>query len=148
MPDIFHRVGIQSNSPSVVYAALTTRDGLAGWWTTNTEGVSEVGEVLTFRFDGGGFDMRIEEVDTDKRVVWRVLDGPSEWIDTEISWNLAQEGEYTIVRFEHTGWREVDDFMCHCSTKWAVFLLSLKSLIETGSGSPWPRDLKIDNTNR
>jgi uncharacterized protein YndB with AHSA1/START domain len=148
MPDIFHRVGIKSQSPANVYAAVTTIEGLQNWWTTNTEGDTAVGDVIKFRFAGGGFDMRVEQLDTGKRVVWRVLDGPTEWIDTEISWDLSQEDDYTIVRFEHTGWREADDFMCHCSTKWAVFLLSLKSLIETGSGSPWPHDMKIDNTDR
>jgi uncharacterized protein YndB with AHSA1/START domain len=148
MPDILHRVGIKSASISDVYTALTTIDGLTGWWTTNTQGSNEVGEVLQFRFEGGGFDMRVLDLDADTHVSWRVIDGPSEWIDTEISWDLTQEDDYTIVRFEHTGWREPDDFMCHCSTKWAVFLLSLKSLIESGSGSPWPRDLKIDNTDR
>ena len=37
MPDILHRVGIKA-SPEEVYKALATRDGLAGWWTTNTKG--------------------------------------------------------------------------------------------------------------
>jgi hypothetical protein len=35
----------------------------------------------------------------------------------------------------------------NCSTKWAVFLMSLKSLIETGKGAPDPHDVKIDNWN-
>jgi hypothetical protein len=39
------------------------------------------------------------------------------------------------------------EFMLHCSTKWAVFLMSLKSLLETGTGAPDPRDVKIDNWN-
>jgi hypothetical protein len=39
------------------------------------------------------------------------------------------------------------EFMHHCSTKWAVFLLSLKSLVETGQGAPEPNDVKIDNWN-
>jgi len=37
------------------------------------------------------------------------------------------------------------EFMHHCSTKWGVFLLSLKSLLETGKGSPHPNDLKLDS---
>ncbi len=32
MADILHRVGIKS-SLDEVYKALTTREGLAGWWT-------------------------------------------------------------------------------------------------------------------
>ena len=30
---------------------------------------------------------------------------------------------------------------------WAVFLMSLKSLLETGKGAPDPNDVKIDNWN-
>ena len=37
--------------------------------------------------------------------------------------------------------------MHHCSTKWAIFLMSLKSLLETGKGAPHPNDVKIDNWN-
>jgi hypothetical protein len=33
--------------------------------------------------------------------------------------------------------------MDHCSTKWATFLLSLKSLVETGRGAPAPNDVRI-----
>ena len=40
--DILHRVGIKA-SPNDAYKALTTREGLAGWWTTDTQGDSEVG---------------------------------------------------------------------------------------------------------
>lgn len=28
---------------------------------------------------------------------------------------------------------------------WGVFLLSLKSLLETGKGAPWPNDIKLDS---
>jgi hypothetical protein len=33
------------------------------------------------------------------------------------------------------------------STKWGVFLMSLKALLETGKGAPEPNDIKIDNWN-
>jgi hypothetical protein len=35
--------------------------------------------------------------------------------------------------------------MHHCSTKWAIYLMSLKSVLETGKGAPAPRDVKIDS---
>ena len=35
------------------------------------------------------------------------------------------------------------EFMAHCSARWAYFLLSLKSLVETGKGTPFPEDLKF-----
>ena len=91
--------------------------------------------------------MSVLEAVPDKLVRWEVVDGPEEWVGTRISWDLRTEGDFTIVVFAHQGWREPVEFMHHCSTKWAVFLLSLKSLVETGKGAPYPDDLKIDNWN-
>jgi uncharacterized protein YndB with AHSA1/START domain len=144
MVDILHRVGITA-SPNEVYQALTTRDGLAGWWTDDTQGDSGIGDVLQFRFLPGGFDMKVLELDPDRRVLWEVVDGPEEWIGTNVVWELKQEGDYTIILFQHQGWKEQVEFMYHCSTKWAIYLMSLKSLVETGKGAPSPRDVQISN---
>ncbi len=50
MVDILHRVGMQHTSPDQVYDALTTVDGLAGWWTDRTTGDPDIGGTLEFRF--------------------------------------------------------------------------------------------------
>jgi uncharacterized protein YndB with AHSA1/START domain len=145
MADILHKIGIQASSPDDVYKALTTVHGLSAWWTTTTLGDSHVGGVLKFRFGNGGFDMRIVELQPARRVLWQVVDGPAEWVDTRIGYEIRQEGDWTIVLFKHEGWKQPDAFMHHCSTKWAVFLLSLKSLLETGKGAPWPNEIKLDS---
>ena len=148
MVDILHRIGTETASPDAVYEALTTVDGLAGWWTDDVQGNGGVGGVLEFRFPPvGGFDMEVLELRPRERVAWRVVGGPEEWLGTTVEFDLRQDGDYTIVLFAHRGWREPVEFMHHCSTKWAVFMLSLKSLLETGNGAPEPRDVKIDNWN-
>jgi uncharacterized protein YndB with AHSA1/START domain len=151
MVDILHRVGIKS-SPDAVYKALATREGVAGWWTNNTQGESKVGGLLKFSFSAGGseiggFEMKVLELQPAKRVLWQVVGGPEEWIGTKISFELKQESNYAIALFKHQGWKEPVEFMHHCSTKWAIFLMSLKSLVETGKGAPNPDDVKIDNWN-
>ena len=145
MVDILHKVGIKSSSLDDVYKALTTREGLAAWWTDDTQGESKVGGVLQFRFGAGGIDMKVLELHPAERVVWQVVGGPEEWMGTQVSFELRLEGDWTIVLFKHQGWKEPVEFMHHCSTKWAVFLLSLKSLLETGKGAPAPNDIKLDS---
>ena len=145
MPDILHKVGIRSSSLNDAYNALTTLVGLSAWWTTDTQGESKVGSVLRFRFGSGGFDMKVLELHPAKRVLWQVVDGPEEWIGTTIGFDLEQRGDWTIVFFKHAGWKQPVEFMHHCSTKWAVFLLSLKSLLETRKGGPWPNEIKLDS---
>lgn len=147
MAAIVHRIGIQSSTKEV-FSALTTRAGLAGWWTETTEGEGGPGGVLKFRFSAkgseiGGFDMKVLKADPQRLVLWEVTDGPEEWIGTTVRFDLKQSGEYAIVLFRHDGWREVVDFTHHCSTKWAIYLMSLKSLIETGKGTPNPHDPPI-----
>ena len=145
MTDILHRIGVEHASPEQVYDALTTLDGLSGWWAEKTTGETDVGGVIEFRFAPGGFDMRVVELDPGRRVRWDVVDGPQEWLGTSIQWDLRQDGDWTIVLFRHEGWREPVEFMHHCSTKWATFLLSLKQLVETGTGAPDPRDVPISD---
>ena len=151
MVDILHRVGA-TVSPAEVYAALTTTDGLAGWWTEDTKAegdAGEVGGVIRFRFAGApepaGFDMLVRDLRPGERVLWEVVDGPEEWIGTEVVFELSREEDFTIVMFAHTGWRAAVPFMNHCSTKWATFLMSLKQLVETGSGQPAPHDVQVSN---
>jgi uncharacterized protein YndB with AHSA1/START domain len=145
MVDILHRVGVKDSSPDAVYAALTTIDGLSGWWTRDTTGVAEVDGVIAFRFVPGGFDMKVVELVPGKRVLWEVVEGPDEWVGTQVSFELSQVGDFTIVLFEHRGWGEPVEFMYHCSTKWASYLLSLKQLVETGTGAPAPDDVQISD---
>ena len=145
MPDILHKVGIKSSSLEDVYKALATVDGLSLWWTSDTQGDSKVGSVLQFRFGGGGFDMKVLELDPARHVLWQVVEGPREWLGTKISFDLRQQGDWTIVLFKQQGWKEPVEFMHHCSTKWGVFLLSLKSMLETGKGAPYPDDIKLDS---
>ena len=142
MVDILHRVGVETPAPGKVYEALTTVEGLRGWWTGDTK---DHDGVLRFRFPAGGFDMEVLESRPDERVAWRVVDGPEEWVGTTINWDLRQDGDYTIVLFKHEGWKEPVEFMHHCSTKWATYLMSLKSSVETGKGAPAPDDVHIDD---
>jgi uncharacterized protein YndB with AHSA1/START domain len=145
MVDILHRIGA-TTTPDRVYDALTTLDGLAGWWTTGTAGDSAPGGTIEFRFgEAGGFDMKVLDQRPNAHVKWEVTDGPQEWVGTHVSFDLKSEDDYTIVLFKHEGWREPVEFMSHCSTKWATFLMSLKQLVETGAGDPYPREVRISN---
>ncbi|GGH73116.1 activator of HSP90 ATPase [Filimonas zeae] len=148
MANILHRIGVKTSSAEQVYAALTSRNGLAGWWTNNTTGEGNaVGNTIQFRFGAGGFDMKVIELQAPVLVVWEVVDGPEEWQGTKIRFELKPDGEYVIVLFSHLNWQTPNEFMHHCSTKWAIFLMSLKQLVETGEGNPDPYDIKIDNWN-
>ncbi len=149
MVDILHRVGI-TTSRDAVYQALTTTEGLAGWWTTDVRGDGDAGGVVQFRSVRGrpGAEWLRHEVHGGEAGGARGLGGrrrPGEWIGTQVSWDLTTEGDYTIIMFAHQGWREPVEFMHHCSTKWATFLMSLKAYVETGAGAPAPDEERVSD---
>jgi hypothetical protein len=57
-----------------------------------------------------------------------------------------ETAEETILLFTHAGWREPSEFMHHCSTKWAYFLLGLKRSFEGGMATPYPDDMAISSS--
>jgi len=126
--------------------ALTSLDGLAAWWTTDTTGDPALGGTIRFTFGtNGGFDMRVIKSDS-KQVHWECVKGPEEWLGTRIEFDVHAKESHNQLMFRHAGWSSENPFFHHCSTKWATFLLSLRDYLETGKGQPFPDDIKIEAT--
>lgn len=149
---IAHRLGVKAPIDRT-YLALTTLAGVCGWWTEDATGSAALNGELQLKFKDPGGDVKgsmifqVAAQALDQHVRWTCKEGPPEWVGTDVVFDLKTEGDHTIVLFSHRNWREDVEFMSHCSLKWAVFLLSLRALVETGVGKPSPRDLKIDNWN-
>jgi uncharacterized protein YndB with AHSA1/START domain len=152
MVNIIHRIGIRSGSDNV-YQAISTMEGLANWWTDEVEGDEHLGGKMKFTFRQktgdvkGEMVMEVKELNPRKNVRWQCVAGPDEWVGTDITFELSQQDDQTIIIFGHRNWSEAIEFTAHCSMKWAVFLLSLRDYVETGKGKPSPDDVKIDNWN-
>lgn len=118
--------------------------GLSGSNVSMDE-LAEMG-VRRVSVGGSGPDFKVIELIPYELVRWQhsgVM--PKDWMDTDIVFRLDQDGEQTLVHFTHGNWCEASSFMAHCSMKWAVFLLSLKDVVETGKGKPYPDDVHIDH---
>lgn len=134
-------------SPAAVYAALTTPDGLRGWWTTDCDVATDVGGTIHFRFGDCQKDMRIERLEPGREVRWRCtgahiaaaeLAKKDEWVGTQLVFRLTpREAGSTRLDFEHVGL--VPSFECYgiCSSGWRHYLGSLQRYVETGSGAPF-----------
>ena len=97
------------------------------------------GGIIDFNFA----DMRVVESKSKKVVKWKCVKGPKEWVGTDLTFELKAKKDETFVLFTHANWKKPDEFMRHCSTKWATFLLSLKDWLEREEGRPAPYDVKI-----
>lgn len=142
-PAIYHRLLIEK-SPDIVYAALSTQEGLSGWWTPQTIAQPQVGSVSRFSF-GPDYFKELEVIDLvpGKRVQWLCLKGFEDWVGTVMTFELEAHPKGTIVLFRHEGWKARSDEFASCSFDWALFLRSLKHLCETGKGFPYPEFNKV-----
>lgn len=138
MADILHKINIQA-PPEKVLSAITEQQGLAGWWTRDVSAKPQTGSVAEFGFENHTLVTRMEVVQiSPRRVEWKCIGGPDEWIGTTVTFELEPSDGQTILRFAQRGWKEASDFYAHCNTKWGYFLASLKSLLEKGQGTPEP----------
>jgi len=144
MATIYHQVGIKA-ALNNVYKAIATTEGVTDWWTSTT-GNAESGGELEFSFDGHSVKVKVTGDTPDKYVEWTVIGEAGEWLDTRICFELEQLEDQVMVNFQHTDWQQATEMLAHCSTKWAVFLLSLKDYLETGTGKPFPHDIHINHT--
>lgn len=144
---IRHEVGIKA-TPRAIYQALTDTKELAGWWTSDTRGNgSEVGGLLEFWFGDSCHGFVVAELQPNNFVRWKSdrTENSEEWSGTEVTFSLQADKEQCYVQFCHSGWLKDDGIFPHTSTKWAIFLLSLKDLLEKGNGHPAPNDLQINH---
>jgi uncharacterized protein YndB with AHSA1/START domain len=130
-------------TPGAVYEAITD---VRSWWLEQIEGdTQQVGDEFSFQVPGVHRSrLRVTELVPGERVVWRVLDNhmsfvadQSEWIGTEIRFELSAVGGATELRFTHEGL--VPGYECFdvCSNAWGSYIGgSLRDLVTTGRGNP------------
>lgn len=148
MPEINHRVGIAAPRHRV-YEMFATTKGLAEFWAP-VEGNSKMGGTLNVFFGGPDPVVCFDVIDEtpDQRVQWRCVEGPPQWVDTTVTFDLKDDDGETVVLFAHAGFRETDELVAQSSTKWATFLIGLRSGLEGGKFTAFPDDARISKNWR
>lgn len=133
--------------PQTVYAALTTTEGLRGWWTQDCEVDAAVGKDLAIGFGDTRKRLRIERLAPGLEVHWHCIEAHiaadslrrrDEWVGTDILFHLQPEGDHqTRLVFEHRGLTPALECHAMCVDGWTHFLASLGQYAETGSGTPY-----------
>jgi uncharacterized protein YndB with AHSA1/START domain len=137
MPNVKHLLAIDAPAEKV-FEAVTTRDGVAGWWTSENSTTGEVGGHAEFTFgDRYHNRMRILQMEPGRRVEWECLEGDPEWVGTTIVFDLEPLDGATRVRFGHNGWQDETDFFAICNFHWGFYMQSLKEYCEGGKGKPF-----------
>jgi len=142
MPDIHHNLFIAAPAEKV-YDAITTQEGLSGWWCPGTTAKPEVDSIARFDFQSREQqEMKITELKPVRLVKWFCLKADEEWIGTTLSFELQPAEKGTRLSFHQDGWKEYTQMFAVCNYTWALFMRSLKLLCETGKGRPSPNQLQ------
>lgn len=129
-----------------VYAVLTT--AIPKWWTEMFDGTSDVqGASFTIRFGPNVYKtMVVEELVPHKKVVWKVtaslidipeLTNKTEWVNTEIVWEISSHNDQTSVHLTHFGLTPQIECYDICQSGWHNFTDSLTDFLHTGVGRPY-----------
>ena len=140
MRTILHLSNVATGSDTV-FDALTSTQGLAGWWTTEVSGDAGAGGVINFTFDGKVFnpDMKVVEIEASSIVAWKCVGGVEQWADNSFRFELEDSNGTTKTRFRQDYATELsDDDYAIYNYNWGYYLESLRLYCETGKGKPFP----------
>ncbi|MGA2048698.1 MAG: SRPBCC domain-containing protein [Terracidiphilus sp.] len=130
-------------APEEVFAAI---NNVRGWWSGEViADTGRPGAEFTYRYQNmHKSTQQITEFVPGKKVVWHVTDAEltfikdkTEWIGTEIVFEISRKGGKTELRFTHVGL--VPAFECYggCSGAWGALVDgNLRNLITTGKDQP------------
>jgi hypothetical protein len=134
---------VVNQSPAEVFKAIKN---ISGWWSAGIEGrTDKLNDEFIYHYKDLHYaKMKLIELVPDQKVVWLLLDNhfkftkdKSEWIGTNLVFDISRKDDQTEVRFTHEGL--VPQYECYevCKEAWTSYIQdSLYSLITTGKGQP------------
>ncbi len=132
-----HKITIDAPKEEV-FEALTTLDGLKGWYSPEVSGQGEKGGEVTFSFTEkeGPFKWNVTEAERGSLVRWKCIQGPGKAAGTTATFHLSGSGDKTVVSLDHEGFQESDEKLKTCNTLWGALMHHLKQFVETEQPKP------------
>jgi uncharacterized protein YndB with AHSA1/START domain len=136
---LMHSVTIDAK-PEEIYRAISTGEGLASFWTRDSQAEPKVGSIARFGFGGPELEMKVEELAPGKLVRWSTHAGFPGWDGTMITWEIVPSPNGgQEVRFSHVGWpAEMPQAeLASVNYTWGRIAGRLKKYAETGKPAPF-----------
>ena len=121
-------------------------NNVRGWWSGEVDGDSgRLGAEFTYRYKNmHKSTQRVTEFDPGRKIVWHVIDAEltfvkdkTEWIGTDIVFEITAKGGKTELCFTHAGLTPAFECYGGCSGAWGELVgRNLRNLITTGKNQP------------
>ena len=138
MPDILMSCNMDVDAETV-WQAISTPDGVTGWFTAHAEIDSSAGghHLLSFPDMPAPWDLRIEDSHPIRHLTLSVQAGPPEWEATTMTYEIVDRPEGGVVlNFDHNDFATIDGVRAW-TIGWATKMLALKKYAETGQRDPF-----------
>lgn len=139
-----HFIGAKTTREALFHA-ISMPEGLEKWWATTAKGKPEVGEILELYFSGiASLKFQYMEMIPQEKLVLICVDGFKAWQGTVLTHEIEEKDGQVFLTHIHSNIIPEDlEALTYFSTKWTIYLLSLKSFLETGKGTPFPTETKL-----
>jgi uncharacterized protein YndB with AHSA1/START domain len=136
--DVVHEISINA-PPERVFDAISTTDGIRGWWADDAvyDGKLAGKAQVKFGRPPAALTMETTVFCKDEEILWRCLNGPPDWIGTNVSWLLESDADGgTRVRLQHSNPRAGAAGPPDQDAIWRELLAGLKQYVEGGAPGP------------
>jgi hypothetical protein len=135
MKTILHNFDVDAD-PAQILRAISTLDGIRGWWTTEVAGSDEIGGIIELTFDGD-FNPQMLVEESGPAVAWRCVGGHDPWLDNRFRFEATSE-QPAVVFFRQDYANELSDAAYgRYNFLWGFYLESLRGYVEDGTGKPF-----------
>ena len=139
-----HFIGTRT-AKEAVFRAISLPSELEKWWATTAEGKAELGETLYLTFENlTTLKFKYDQMIPNEKLVLTCFDSFKSWDKTQLIFEIAEKDDQIFLTHTHQNIKPDDvESLTYFTTKWTVYLLSLKQYLETGTGTPYPYEKKL-----
>ncbi|MGB5819796.1 MAG: SRPBCC domain-containing protein [Saonia sp.] len=139
-----HFIGAECTKEAMFHA-ISTPSGLEKWWASSAEGIAEPGETLYLTFNNlTRLKFKYDEIIPNEKLVLTCFDSFKSWDKTQLIFEINEKDNQVFLTHTHQNINSHDmESLTYFTSKWTVYLLSLKQYLETGIGTPYPNETKL-----
>lgn len=130
MNHIFHELRIKAR-PSIIFKALSTKDGMEAWWPKIAGSNYTVGSEVQLFFDIK-YDWKAEVIlfDINRSIHFKLIKADADWTGTILKFDIQQEDDFSLLTLSHLHWKEVNHHFKRTNYCWAFYLKMIKDYAE------------------
>ena len=130
MADSLHQIEIHTDAHTL-YQAINSDSGIKSWWTPLCHMAQKEGDNCRISYESLRLILFAQKLLPQKRAFWVCLDGPQDWLGTELWWEIEQLGpKLCRLDFKHMNWQRDDGLFPQANSMWGNLLNKLKDYCE------------------